>query len=67
MSDSRRDIPTPGAPNFDERVKETLSVALGFRGDSLDRMLTVRDLSDANIITLRIFSFLFTLRRLYSR
>lgn len=52
MSDDRKDLPTPGAPNFNERVRETLSTYLGKRGDPLDRGVTLRDLSDAGIVSL---------------
>ena len=53
MSDDRKDLPPVNSPNFNERVRETISIALGKRGDKLDRHLTVRDLVDAGLATLR--------------
>ncbi len=53
MADNRKDIPPPGSPNFDARVRETLSVMLGARGDRLDRVVTLRDLVDSGMVTLR--------------
>jgi len=47
---SRNDIPNSKAPNFQERVRETLMTYLGKQGNVLDRGLTVRDLIDAGII-----------------
>lgn len=47
---SRNDIPNSKAPNFQERVRETLMTYLGRQGNALDRGLTVRDLIDAGII-----------------
>ena len=44
---SRTDLPSISSPNFLEKVREALSVYLGYRGDDLDRGLTVRDLADA--------------------
>lgn len=52
MSD-RRDIPSPSAPNFDDRVREELQTFLGRQGDPLSRALTLRDLVDSGIIRLR--------------
>lgn len=45
----RNDLPSPSAPNFAARVRETLMVYLGRQGDPLDRGLTLRDLLDAGI------------------
>lgn len=53
MSDDRKDLPPVSAPNFNERLRETISTYLGSRGSKLDRGLTLRDLVDANIIKLR--------------
>lgn len=53
MSDERKDLPSVSAPNFDERVRESLQTYLGTRGNVLDRGLTLRDLKDAGIIKLR--------------
>ena len=53
MTDPRKDLPPVSAPNFTERLRETVSVYLGNRGDRMDRGLTLRDLVDANIIKLR--------------
>lgn len=47
---SRNDIPNAKAPNFQERVRETLMTYLGKQGSVLDRGLTVRDLIDAGVI-----------------
>ena len=44
---SRTDLPPVSSPNFLEKVREALSVYLGYRGNDLDRGLTVRDLTDA--------------------
>jgi len=52
MSDGRIDIPNVNSPNFDEKVREALSVYLGNRGNPLDRGVTLRDLYDAGIISL---------------
>lgn len=53
MMDPRKDLPPVSAPNFTERLRETVSTYLGNRGDRMDRGLTLRDLVDANIIKLR--------------
>jgi len=47
----RRDIPSEDSPNFDAKVRESISVYLGKRGDPLDRGITVRDLLDAGMIS----------------
>ncbi len=52
MTDTRKDLPPVNSPNFLEKVRETLSVYLGNRGDKLNRGLTVRDLADAGIVEL---------------
>lgn len=44
MSNTRNDIPSPNAPNFDQRMRETLMTYLGRQGDPLNRGVTVRDL-----------------------
>jgi len=53
MSDNRIDLPPPGAANFNEKVREALSVYLGKRGDKLDRGVTLRDLVDSGVVELR--------------
>lgn len=52
MSDNRKDLPNYNSPAFLMKVAEALQTYLGFRGDKLDRGLTVRDLSDAGLISL---------------
>lgn len=49
MSDDRKDLPPASTPNFNERVRETLSTYLGNRGDKLDRGLTLRDLVQGKV------------------
>ena len=46
----RFDIPSPNAPNFDDRLRETAMVYLGSQGDRLDRGITVRDLVGAGVV-----------------
>ena len=53
MSDDRKDLPPVSSPNFLEKVREALGVYLGNRGDKLDRGITLRDLTDSGIVTLR--------------
>ncbi len=53
MSDTRTDIPSPSAPNFEQRVREVLMTYLGRQGNPLDRGLTLRDLVDNGIIQIR--------------
>ena len=48
----RNDLPPPGAPNFNERVRETLQIYLGVRGPELNRGLVVGDLVDAGLISI---------------
>lgn len=50
MSDSRKDLPSVNANNFQSRVRETLQGYLGTNGNVLDRGVTVRDLTDAGIV-----------------
>lgn len=50
MSANRKDLPHVGAPNFLNRVRETLQGYLGTSGSVLDRGVTVRDLADAGIV-----------------
>ncbi|MNX80951.1 hypothetical protein D3C86_1126240 [compost metagenome] len=50
MSDNRLDLPSVNAPNFLQRVRETLQVYLGSQGDKLDRGLRLRDLTEAGIV-----------------
>jgi hypothetical protein len=49
----RTELPATTAPNFSQRVRETLMTCLGRQGDPLDRGLTIRDLVDAGIVTLK--------------
>jgi len=49
----RPDLPSPSAPNFDQRIRETLMVYLGRQGNPLDRGLTMRDLVEAGVIEVR--------------
>lgn len=53
MSDNRKDLPPITSPNFLEKVREALGVYLGNRGDALDRGVTLRDLTDSGMVTLR--------------
>lgn len=53
MSDDRKDLPPVKSPNFLEKVRESLSTYLGNRGNLLDRGITLRDLTDSGIVTLR--------------
>ena len=48
--DKRLDIPAPGSPNFEARIRETLQVYMGLRGDPLDRGLTVRDMIKLGLV-----------------
>lgn len=52
MTDPRKDLPPASAANFSERLRETISTYLGHRGNLLDRGVTLRDLTEANIIAL---------------
>ncbi len=45
-----KDLGSTTSPNFLEKVKETLSVLLGNRGDGDSRALTVRDLQDSGLL-----------------
>ncbi|NBT72533.1 MAG: hypothetical protein EBT36_14485, partial [Betaproteobacteria bacterium] len=49
----RTDLPSTTAPNFSQRVRETLMTYLGRQGDPLDRGITLRDLVDAGIVRLK--------------
>lgn len=53
MADLRKDLPPASAANFLDRVREEVSTFLGFRGDPLDRAVTLRDLTDADLVSLR--------------
>lgn len=50
---SRTDIPSERATNFEARVREALQTLMGFRGDKLDRALTLRDMIESGLLTLR--------------
>lgn len=49
----RTDIPSPKAPNFEQRVRETLMTYLGRQGNPLDRGLTLRDLIETGVLKIR--------------
>lgn len=53
MSDNRNDLPAPSAPNFNQRLRETVQTFLGRQGNPLDRALTLRDLVDTGVLKLR--------------
>ena len=53
MSDNRTDLPAPSAPNFNQRLRETVQTFLGRQGNPLDRALTLRDLVDTGVLKLR--------------
>ncbi len=53
MSDNRTDLPSPGAPNFNQRLREVVQTYLGRQGNPLDRGLTLRDLVDTGVLKLR--------------
>lgn len=56
MSDDRKDIPQPTAGNMLtvlQRLRETVQTYMGRQGDILDRGVTLRDLGDAGVVTLR--------------
>ena len=53
MSDTRTDLPSVKAPNFEQRVREVLMTYLGRQGNPLDRGLTLRDLISAGLLKLR--------------
>jgi hypothetical protein len=50
---NRTDLPSVKAPNFEQRIRETLMTYLGRQGDPLDRGLTLRDLVENGIISIR--------------
>ena len=52
MTTNRTDIPSPKAPNYHQRVRETLMTYLGKQGNPLDRGLTLRDLIENGIVKL---------------
>lgn len=49
---SRNDLPGEKSSNFNARMRETLQTMLGIRGDKLDRVVTLRDLIESDIIKL---------------
>ena len=53
MSDDRIDLPPAGSPNFNARVREAISTYLGNRGNKLDRGVTLRDLTESGLVSLR--------------
>jgi hypothetical protein len=52
MSDTRTDLPSPSAPNFEQRVREALMTYMGRIGNPMDRGLTLRDLMDNGLLKL---------------
>jgi len=50
---ARNDLPSPGAPNFPQRLREAVMTYLGRTGDPLDRGITLRDLIEGGIARLR--------------
>lgn len=50
---SRNDLPSPGSPNFGQRMREAVMTYLGRQGDPLDRGITLRDLIDAGVVRFR--------------
>lgn len=52
MTTNRTDIPSPNAPNYHQRVRETLMTYLGKQGNILDRGLTLRDLVESGMFKL---------------
>lgn len=53
MSDNRTDLPSTSAPNFNQRLRETIQTYLGRHGNPLDRGLTLRDLTETGLLKLR--------------
>lgn len=53
MSDNRNDLPSPSAPNFNQRLRETIQTYLGRQGNPLDRGLTLRDLIETGVLKIR--------------
>lgn len=49
---SRNDLPSPSAPNFSDRLRETMMTYLGKTGDPLDRGITLRDLVQSGFASL---------------
>ncbi len=47
------DIPSATSANFAERVRETIQIMMGKRGDSLDRVVTLRDLVASGFASVR--------------
>lgn len=52
MSDTRTDLPSPNAPNFEQRVREALMTYMGRIGNPMDRGLTLRDLMENGLLKL---------------
>lgn len=50
MKDKRLDLPSPGSPNFEARLRETMQVYMGRTGDPLDMGLTVRHLKELGLV-----------------
>ena len=47
---SRNDIPSEKAAGFSQRLRETVQTYLGYRGDPLDKGVTLRDLQESGIV-----------------
>ena len=53
MSDNRNDLPSTNANNFEQRVRETIMTYMGRQGDPLDRGITLRDLMESGLVSLK--------------
>ena len=53
MSDPRIDLPSIKAANFDQRIREVLMTYMGRQGNPLDRGLTLRDLIENGLASIR--------------
>jgi hypothetical protein len=49
-TDRRKDIPTPKAGNYDDRMREEMMRGLGRMGNRFDRFVTVGDLSESGVV-----------------
>jgi len=47
---SRNDIPSEKAAGFSQRLRETVQTYLGYRGDPMDKGVTLRDLQESGIV-----------------
>jgi len=53
MTDERKDLPPVNSPNFLAKLREAMQTYLGNRGATLDRGVTLRDLTESGLVTLR--------------